>query len=257
VTASEHVIVERHGPVGWLINNRPDADNAMNPAMLNAISEAWRELGADPSVRVIVHTGAGRNFSAGVDDDTESDHDPAAARQPSLWKPVIVAVNGICSGSGLRWIAHADIVLAGVDVEFFDPHVTLGQPSIEAIALIKKMPAEAVMRMAFMGAHERIDARRALEIGMISEIVDPAEHLRERAQNLAETVARNSPAAMAATKKALWGAIELGLTDACRAGAGHLVSLWGHPDQIEGPRAFAQRREPQWAEPTDDRGADR
>jgi enoyl-CoA hydratase/carnithine racemase len=259
VTTDEHVIVERHGPVGWLINNRPDADNAMNRAMQDAIADAWRELGTDPSVRVIVHTAAGRNFSAGGDndDDTDGESNPAALRQPSVWKPVIAAVNGICSGSGLRWIAHADIVIAGADAEFFDPHVTLGRLSIEAIALIKKMPAEAVMRMALVGAHERIDARRALEIGMISEIVDPAEHLRERAQSLAEAVARNSPAAMAATKKALWGAIELGLTDACKAGAGHLVSLWGHPDQAEGPEAFAERREPQWAEPSNDSGADR
>ena len=79
---------------------------------------------------------------------------------------------------------------------------------------------------------------------MISEIVDPPERLRERAQELAETIARNSPAAMAATKKALWGALELGLTDACRVGAQHLAALWGHPDQEEGPRAFAEKREP-------------
>ena len=50
---------------------------------------------------------------------------------------------------------------------------------------------------------------------------------------------------MAATKRALWGALELGLTDACQAGAGELVSMWGHPDQEEGPRAFAEKREPE------------
>jgi enoyl-CoA hydratase len=83
---------------------------------------------------------------------------------------------------------------------------------------------------------------------MISQIVDPPEKLREEAQALAEKIARNSPAAMAATKKALWGALELGLTDACRAGAQHLVSMWGHPDQTEGPLAFAEKREPDWAD---------
>jgi enoyl-CoA hydratase/carnithine racemase len=51
---------------------------------------------------------------------------------------------------------------------------------------------------------------------------------------------------MAATKKALWGALEHGLTEACREGARHLVSVWGHPDQEEGPRAFAEKRDPQW-----------
>ena len=118
--------------------------------------------------------------------------------------------------------------------------------AIEAIGLMKKMPVEAVMRMAFMGKYERMDAKRALELGMISEIVDPPERLRERAQELGETIAKNSPAAMAATKKALWGALEHGLTDACKAGAQHLVSMWGHPDQNEGPMAFAEKRDPNW-----------
>ena len=82
---------------------------------------------------------------------------------------------------------------------------------------------------------------------MISEVVDPPERLRDAAQELAEKIAQNSPAAMAATKRALWGALELGLTDACRAGAAELVSMWGHPDQEEGPRAFAEKREPRVA----------
>ena len=63
---------------------------------------------------------------------------------------------------------------------------------------------------------------------------------------LAGQIARNSPAAMRATKKALWGALELGLTDACRAGAQELVGMWGHPDQTEGPLAFVERRDARW-----------
>jgi enoyl-CoA hydratase/carnithine racemase len=100
--------------------------------------------------------------------------------------------------------------------------------------------------MAFLGRHERMPAQRAYELGMISQIVDPPEKLREAAQELAEKVARNSPAAMAATKRALWGALEMGLTDACKAGARELVSMWGHPDQVEGPKAFAEKREADW-----------
>jgi enoyl-CoA hydratase len=102
--------------------------------------------------------------------------------------------------------------------------------------------------MAFVGRYERLSAQRAHELGMVSEVVDPPERLREVAQALGETIARNSPAAMAATKRALWGALELGLTDACRAGARELVSMWGHPDQTEGPAAFAEKRPARWAE---------
>jgi enoyl-CoA hydratase/carnithine racemase len=159
-------------------------------------------------------------------------------------------VNGICAGGGFHWVADADIVIAASDAQFFDPHVSVGQVvAIEAIGLLRKMPVEAVMRMAFMGRYERMGAERAYELGMISEIVDPPARLRERAQEIGETIAKNSPAAMAATKKALWEGLESGLTEACRNGARHLTSMWGHPDQDEGPRAFAEKREPQWAPP--------
>ncbi len=138
-------------------------------------------------------------------------------------------------------------MIAASDAQFFDPHVSVGQVvSIEAIGLIRKMPAEAVMRMAFVGRYERMTAERAYELGMISQIVDPPEQLRDEAQALAEKIAKNSPAAMAATKRALWGALEHGLTDACKAGADELVGMWGHPDQTEGPLAFAEKRDPNW-----------
>ena len=83
---------------------------------------------------------------------------------------------------------------------------------------------------------------------MVSQVVDPPERLRDDAQELAEKIARNSPAAMRATKRALEGALERGLTEGCRAGARELVSMWGHPDQTEGPLAFAEKREPRWAD---------
>jgi enoyl-CoA hydratase/carnithine racemase len=260
----EFLKVERQGRVGWLINNRPEQLNAMNAQMRDEFADAWLELDGDPQVRVIVHTGEGRAFQTGVDvteiasdglgmqryqDEVERFDLHFTSWHQKVWKPVITAVNGICAGGGFHWVADADIVIAASDAQFLDPHVSVGQVvSIEAIGLIRKMPAEAVMRMAFMGKYERMSAQRAYELGMISQIVDPPERLREAAQELAEKIARNSPAAMRATKQALWGALETGLTDACRAGAQHLISMWGHPDQEEGPRAFAEKREPDWQE---------
>ena len=260
-----HLKVERRGPVGWLVNNRPDQLNAMNAELRDEFAVAWKELDDDPDVRVIVHTGEGRAFQTGVDvaeiaadgvgmeryRQSMEDFDVHfTAWHQRVWKPVITAVNGICAGGGFHWVADADIVICASDAQFFDPHVSVGQVvAIEAIGLLRKMPAEAVMRMAFMGRHERMPASRAYELGMVSQVVDPPERLRDEAQKLAETIARNSPAAMAATKRALWGAFEMGLTDACRAGAKELVGLWGHPDQQEGPRAFAEKREPNWQPP--------
>jgi enoyl-CoA hydratase/carnithine racemase len=262
------LIVERRGPVGWLINNRPDQLNAMTAHMRDEFAVAWKELDADPDVRVIVHTGNGRAFQTGVDvseiagdgvgferyrDSMENFDLHFTAWHQQVWKPVITAVNGICAGGGFHWVADADIVIAASDAQFFDPHVSVGQVvSVEAIGLMRKMPVEAVMRMAFVGKYERMTAGRAYELGMISQIVDPPETLRDEAQALAEKIAKNSPAAMAATKKALVGALELGLTDACKAGAKELVSMWGHPDQTEGPLAFAEKRDAVWQPLTPD-----
>lgn len=263
------LLIERHGAIGWLVFDRPDVGNAMDASMLGALAGAWAELDADPAVRVIVNTGNGASFQTGLDVVQLAQERDALREQSrrtrdaelrmTAWhcgvsKPVIAAVNGMCAGGGLHFVADADIVLCASDAEFCDPHVSVGQVSaFETIGLARRMPFESVMRMALTGRHERLSARRAHQLGMVSEVVDPPERLREVAQELAEKVARNSPAAMAASKRALWRALETGLTDACRAGALDLVSMWGHPDQTEGPRAFAERREADWSAPEVDR----
>jgi enoyl-CoA hydratase/carnithine racemase len=268
----ESLLIERQGPVGWLVFNRPEVGNAMHAAMLDELEVAWGELGGDPEVRVIVNTGAGNVFQTGLD-LMELARDPDALRKQSgrtrrselkltAWhngvsKPVIAAVNGTCAGGGLHFVADADVVLAASTASFLDAHVSVGQVAAsEMIGLARKMPFEAVMRMALVGRHERLAARRAFELGMVSDVIDPPERLRDEAQALAERIARNSPTAVRATKRALWGALEAGLTDACRAGAFELVSVRGHPDQEEGPQAFAEQREPRWAPPRSQTGAD-
>jgi enoyl-CoA hydratase len=254
--------VHRDGRVGWLVFDRPERGNAMDAAMLDELEAAWQELAADPEVRVIVNTGNGRAFQTGLD-VAQLAKDRDALREQSrrtkraelkltawhngVWKPVVAAVNGVCAGGGLHFVADADVVIASSDATFLDPHVSIGQvTAYEAIALVRKSPMEAICRMAFAGSHERLTAERARQLGLLSEVVEP-ERLRARAAEVAEMIGRNSPAAMAATKRALWGALEVGLTDACRRGAHELVAMWGHPDQTEGPAAWAERREPRWA----------
>jgi len=260
--AYETLLVERRGPVGWLVFDRPDAGNAMDATMFRELEAAWRELDDDPAVRVIVNTGNGRAFQTGVD-VVQLGRDKQALREQSrrtrdaelrltawhnqVWKPVIAAVNGVCAGGGLHFVADADIVLASSNASFVDPHVSLGQVSAyETIGLVRKSPMEPIVRMALTGRYERITAARAYQLGIVSQVVDPPGRLREEAQALAEKIARNSPAAMAATKRALWGALEAGLSEACLAGGQHLAGMWGHPDQAEGPLAFAERRDAAW-----------
>ena len=228
--------VERHGPVGWLINNRPDQLNAMNAAMRDEFARPGRSSTTTPrcgSSCTPARAGPSRPAST-------SPRSPATAWAWSatgsrwrtfdlhftawhqqVWKPVITAVNGICAGGGFHWVADADIVIAASDAQFFDPHVSVGQ-------VVADRGHRADPQDAGRGGHAHgvrrplradVGASAAYELGMISQVVDPPERLREEAQALAETIARNSPAAMAATKRALWGALESGLTDACRAGA--------------------------------------
>jgi enoyl-CoA hydratase/carnithine racemase len=220
----EHLVVERRGAVGWLIFDRPDVGNAMNAAMMDELEAAWTELDADPSVRVIVNTGNGPAFQTGLD-VAQLSRDRDALREHSrrtrdfelrftAWhlavtKPVLAAVNGVCAGAGLHFVADADIVIASDDATFLDPHVSVGQVSaFETIALVRKSPMESVARMALTGRHERLTAARAHELGIISQLVDPPERLRDEAQALAETIARNPSDALRRAKQMLWHALE-------------------------------------------------
>jgi enoyl-CoA hydratase/carnithine racemase len=220
----ETLRTERIGPVGWLVFDRPDVGNAMNARMMQELEDAWRALDADPDVRVIVNTGEGDAFQTGLD-VAQLARDPQALREQArrtkrfelrftAWhndvaKPVVAAVNGVCAGGGLHFVADADIVIASSNATFVDPHVSVGQASVyETIALAKKSPVESVLRLALVGRDERMPAARAYELGIVSQVVDPPERLRTEAQALGEKIARNDPGRLAATKRALWDALE-------------------------------------------------
>jgi enoyl-CoA hydratase/carnithine racemase len=222
--------VWRDGPVAWLAFNRPEVGNAIDAAMFTELDAAWAELDADADVRVIVNTGNGDAFQTGLD-VRQLAKDKDALREQSrrtrdfdlrmtawhcgVWKPVVCAVNGVCAGAGLHFVADADVVIASSTATFLDPHVSVGQVSaIETIGIIRKSPMEPITRMALMGRHEQITAERARQLGILSEVVDPSR-LRARAQEIGETIAQHSPEELAATKKALWAALELVGSTSC------------------------------------------
>src|SRR5437879_5959471 len=166
------LLVERHGPVGWIIFNRPHVGNAMNARMMAGLPQAWARLDADPEVAAIVVTGAGSVFQTGLD-LAQLSQDPAALRemsrrtkraQPGLtgWhlgvtKPIITAVNGLCVGGGLHFVADSDIVVASANSSFMDTHVSVGQVSaLETIGLARRSAFGSVASMALVGGHERL-----------------------------------------------------------------------------------------------------
>lgn len=223
------LLVERHGPVGWLTFNRPDVGNALNAEMIDGLPGAWAALDADPEVRAIVVTGAGRAFQTGLD-VVQLSRQPEALRDMSRrtrradlrltgWhlnvaKPIITAVNGVCAGGGLHFVADSDIVIASSTATFLDPHVSVGQVSaFETIGLARRAAFGTVARMALTGAHERVSAADARRLGWVSEVVPPGE-LREAAQRLGEHISSNHQNDITVTKLALWHALEVGLTTA-------------------------------------------
>jgi len=259
----ETVEIERRGQVGWLIFNRPEALNAFNLKMGEELSDAWRELDADDGVRVIVNTGRGRAFQTGADVREVSDaggmgnrnkggskaRGGMTARTNDVWKPVIAAVNGMCVGAGFHFIVDADIVVASQAAYFMDSHVSVGQVSaLEPIGLIGRVPFESIMRMVLMGRHERFGPDRARELGLISQIFDE-DTFDADVQALAETIARNSPTTMMLSKKAVWHGLECGRQEALAYGLEAVKDMWDHPDNVEGARAFAEKREANWAPP--------
>ena len=219
VTAFDRLVVERRGPVGWIINDRPARLNAYDDRMRAEFRAAYLQHEADPKVIVVVHAANGRAFQVGVDvaelsegagvaryDKEMADFDLGLTGwQLGVTKPVLVAVNGVCAGGGLHWVADGDVVIASADATFVDPHVSVGQvTAIEAVGLARRAPFEAVMRMSLLGRHERIDAARALQLGLISEVVDPPERLHDRVQEIAELIASNDPEIIRDAKRRLW-----------------------------------------------------
>ena len=219
----ETLEVRAGGPVGWLVFDRPDAGNAIDARMFVELAAAWAELEADPEVRAIVNTGNGRSFQTGLDMKQLST-DPEALRASSrqtrdfslrmtswhcgVTKPVLAAVNGTCAGGGLHFVADADIVIAADRATFLDPHVSVGQVSaFESIGLLKKAPMESVSRMALIGAHERLSAQRARQLGIVSEVVS-ADDLRARASALAASMAKEDLVRLRSLKRMMWAALE-------------------------------------------------
>ena len=237
--------------------NRPHRLNAFDTRMRDELQALWHEARQNRSLRCVIITGAGRGFCSGADvadlaGPRRGRGDLAAelAFLPGdhLDVPVIAAVNGVCAGGGLHFVADADIVIAGEAAVFTDPHVSVGQVSgIEPASLLTRVRYEDAARLALLGAGYRMDASLALRAGLVGEVVPDAQ-LASRAHQIAAQIAAASPAAVTATRAVLRQARAAMLRAAMEAGWAAVQAHWTHPDSREGPQAFLARREPRWAE---------
>ncbi|WP_425245886.1 enoyl-CoA hydratase/isomerase family protein [Streptomyces sp. NEAU-NA10] len=200
--------------------DRPERLNAIDLDMARRLVDVWRELRFDDSVRAVVLTGAGqRAFSTGIDrsavvpqpSSPYMQDDPLLTVGPKandLWKPVVAAVEGMACGGAFYLLGECEFLVAGADAVFFDPHTTYGMVSAyESVLMAQRMPYGEVARMMLMGTAERISARRAYEIGLVSEVTDTGGAL-EAAVACAKVVAGYPAAGVQGTVRALWAAKE-------------------------------------------------
>jgi len=259
----ETLRTEKQDRVVTLTLNRPERHNAFNLTMARELHLFWTQVKADPEAVCVIVTGAGeRAFCTGMDiadvadgsarstgtlDRSESPWFRLTALHNRCWKPVITAVNGMACGGGLHFVADSDLVLCSETASFFDTHVKVGLiAGLEPVGLARRMPLEAVLRMALLGGSERIDARQACAWGLVGEVLPP-DRLLPRARELAAKIAEHSPAALARSKQAIWESLDVGLDEALGRTWKLITEHTAHPDLHEGSRAFVEKRRPRWA----------
>jgi enoyl-CoA hydratase/carnithine racemase len=237
--------------------DRPTRANALTEPMMDELRSLWRRVAAAGWVRSVIVTGAGNAFCAGADAGmlaqprTRIGRDAAEELSfvpgPHLDVPVIVAVNGVCAGGGLHFVADADLCVAADTARFVDPHVTVGQVSgMEPVELMLKARRDIIVRMALLGRSEVLDAAGAKEAGLVSEVV-PADILLAHAVALGERIAEGSPEAVRATRAVIRDFEADLMRRHMDAGWKAVQDHWPHPDAHEGPRAFLEKRAPRWA----------
>ncbi|MGI9432274.1 MAG: enoyl-CoA hydratase/isomerase family protein [Myxococcota bacterium] len=257
----ETLLYEVSEGVATLTLDRPERHNAFNVAMAGELRDAWERIKGDGDVVCVIVTGAGEKaFCTGMDvadvadgsarDTADSDDPPwlhLTALQNRCGKPVITALNGMVVGGGLHFVADSDLILAADHVTLFDTHVKVGLiAGLEPVGLARRMPLEAVLRMALLGGSERLDAASARELGLVGEVL-PAAELMPRARELAAKIAQHSPTALARTKKAIWESLDVGLHEGLANTWRDIQAHTGHPDLDEGTKAFVEKRKPRWA----------
>lgn len=251
MTAADVLLVERSGAVSTVTLNRPERRNAIDGALRTAIRETFAELDADDAIRVVILTGAGTAFCAGIDlADGAAAPDPARSRPVAepLWrftKPVVAAMNGPAVGGGLELALACDIRIAAERARFGLPEVRIGSlPGSGGTQRLPRIvgPGRAA---AMILTGELIDAAAALASGLVTA-VHPDDELAAAAADLAGRIAANAPLSLVAAKAALRAAEDLGLE------AGRVVErdLWARlaatEDRAEGRAAFRERRPPRF-----------
>ncbi len=260
---TDHLLVEQDGHVLTVTMNRPDKRNAWSGDMIHGMAEVWDQVDEADDVRVVILTGAGGNFCAGADltamsgsrskgegDDGFADKVAGAnlafrgmLRSKKLTKPLIAAVEGYALAGGTEILQACDIRVAAESSQFALAEVqrALFPVGGSTVRLQRQIPYTRAAEILLTG--DRLDAATALEIGLIGRVVPDGEALKH-ARQVADRIARNGPLAVQAVLRSIRETADLSEEDGLRRELEIGMRVFGTEDAKEGPRAFAEKREP-------------
>ena len=257
------IAYEKRDRIAYVTINRPEAMNALGPDHNQEIIDVWTDFRDDPDVWVAILTGSGeRAFCAGADLKTYTPSigsgNPYTIRQVAnglgfggitrgleIWKPIIGAVNGYALAGGLELSLACDIRVASENAQFGCSEVKRGFHHCDGgtVRLPLIVGLANALKMQLTG--DPIDAQEALRIGLVSEVVPPGE-LIPTAERYAHTILKNSPLGVRSAKESMLRSLGRVLEDALRFENVLFSTLTHTEDYTEGPRAFAEKRDPEW-----------
>lgn len=250
---SDEIVYENRGQVAVVTINRPEARNAINSGVREGLAAAWQRFDNDTSARAAILTGTGdKAFCAGADlkemalkklGRLPRNFLPTLNVNTQVSKPVIAAVNGVAYAGGWALVQMCDLVVAAETARFAITEAKVGRGMPWAVPLIHMIPQKVLLEILMTG--DPISAQRAYEIGFVNHVV-PAEQLMPRALALAETIAENAPLTVAAAKEMVYMTTDMGRQAGLEAARHLFDAVYRSEDAQEGPRAFAEKRKPQW-----------
>ncbi|QBJ97167.1 crotonase/enoyl-CoA hydratase family protein [Rhodococcus sp. ABRD24] len=259
--SSPHCLVEKRGHVLIVTMNRPEARNALSGEMMAIMTEAWDQVDSDPDIRVAILTGAGGAFCAGADLKAMNENSPGDKFEGGGWdlsklpallkgrrltKPLIAAVEGPAIAGGTEILQGTDIRVAGESAKFGVSEAKWGLFPLggSAVRLVRQIPYTVAADILLTGRH--IKATEAKELGLIGHVVPDGQAL-EKALEIAETISNNGPLAVQAILKTIRDTEGMHEEEAFQIDAKLGADVFKSADAKEGPRAFAEKRSPNFS----------
>lgn len=252
---TEFCLVEKNNHVMTVRINRPDRLNALHPPANAELGEVFDDFAADEDMWVAIITGEGRGFSAGNDLRYQAE---GGERMPvpmgfggltsrfDMNKPVIAAVNGVAMGGGFEIALACDLIIASEKAMFALPEPKVGLAALAGglNRLPRQIGSKRALGMILTGRH--VTAQEGMELGFVNEVV-AHEELMDAANRWAAQIVECAPLSIRASKEVVYASLDTAsLEDSMRAKYGAVAAMVGSEDFIEGPKAFAEKRAPNW-----------